>query len=234
MSIWEFGGCAARRSLWRLRYHAAEYTGCSTRRRGYRRRLTVAVGVLVLAVFCGCGGGERQSLAYGTYVFRLCEALGPFQQHAQRLGRLIGRDGIRPRSRTGQLAVEHLLGARIADSRRVDAMLLASGVPRIAKGEQLAAALKLLFHEIEDSDVRWRASLRVTHRAPQLRREVGAYQATSLRALVLVGDAVERLPSAKERRLAMSRSPVCRRYFGGGSPDGTENLLGLVAHPGSG
>jgi hypothetical protein len=145
----------------------------------------------------------------------LCEAIGPFERDAQKLGRMLGT--YRPAAKSGrsEQAMANVLTALIADSRHVVATLDRVGAPDIGGGHALATETVATFDEIEQSDAEWRSELRagiwVWPTASRVKRE---RLRTSFQALMLVGRQIERLPLTRERHNAMAHSPVCRDVFG--------------------
>jgi hypothetical protein len=182
----------------------------------YRRLLAVGVAAsLLLSLVFACGCGDPPPVSLGTYVTGLCEALGPFERDAKRLGRVVAKVGVGARSRQSEAALNTFLTAGIADSHGLVAKLQAIGAPDVSGGTGLASAMIATFHQIETSDATWQLELRTRHQAwLTVSRVTDERLRTSLGALVLVGDQFEHLPHTSERENAMARSPVCRNVFG--------------------
>lgn len=201
----------------------------SQRRKPYRRwvpnpqgvrcvsSVTTVTVLLFLGVVSGCGGTEARSVFYGTYVGQLCESIGPFERDSQSLGKALGRYSLALKSRRSEQEVAKILAARIADTRHILGTLRASGAPSIPNGRALARRAVVTFREIKRSDVAWVSELRTgtwVWPLPSTSQVKRKRVRISLHALVSAGQQISRLPSTRESRNAMARSPVCRELFG--------------------
>ena len=179
------------------------------------RRAGAVVLVFSLCMLSACGTTDPRTAHFGQYVSQLCEAIGPFERDAQRLGRVLG--GYRPdaKSRKNEQTIANLLEVVIADSRHVVKRMDAVGTPDIRDGRPLAAEVVATFDQIEQSDAAWRSELRTRVWAwPTASRVKRERLRMSLEALLVVARQIERLPRTQERQNAMAGSPVCRDVFG--------------------
>lgn len=208
-----------------LRATSCNVRGCrcaTSQDRGRLRqvRRLVAIAVLLTVAMLsgglsGCGDTKPRSARFGTYVSRLCEAIGPFEVDAQRFGRIISRHGLDVKSRNSELTMTNILTAVIVDAHHVVTTLEAVGAPDVDHGRTLAASIVATFEQVEKGDALWRSELDAGDWTwPTASRANRESLRASIQALVLVGRQVERLPFTQERQDAMARSPVCRHLFG--------------------
>lgn len=190
----------------------------------YRRRLIIFLAALALlcGVISGCGGSGMRSVRFGTYISRLCKAVGPFEAEAQTFGNVLSKRTLRLSSRKSKEELVKILVARNEDSLQAIKALEAVGVPEVGGGRQFAVATIRLFKRIAKSDLVWRYEL-LGPLGPWVWPDPSASRAkrerllTSVGALVQVGHQFERLPHTREGEEAMARSTECKNLFGSGS-----------------
>lgn len=182
-------------------------------------RFRMAIGIVLALALCAlsvCGAVSSPRMTrFGTYVSRLCEAVGPFERDAQKFGRTLVTYHPGTKSHRPVRVIVNTLAAIISDSRHVVTTLEAVGSPDIGDGKVLAAGMVTIFDQIAQSDEALRSELHAGIWAwPAASRAKREHLRTSLEALLLVGRQFERLPHTPERQAVMVRSPVCRYLFG--------------------
>lgn len=171
---------------------------------------------LLLSLLSGCSGSGIRSVSFGTYMYKLCEAISPFERDSQAFGKTLSKYTLRLKSRRSRREMEHILVALVEDSRHIVTLLEGVGAPDIDNGQVLAASMIQIFKEIARSDAVWRYELLGPwtwpdrSALPAKRKRVR----TSLTAFLQVGRQFERFPHTREGKAAMARSPVCRDLFG--------------------
>lgn len=112
-----------------------------------RRRTTTIGGLLAVSLALGACGSSSSGVSAGTYVKKVCQAVGPFEKDVQARSSSLNLETIKSAAQ-GKTALQGFLSAVSSDTDKAVSELKSAGTPNVKNGKKVSAAIVSAFTQL--------------------------------------------------------------------------------------
>lgn len=114
------------------------------------KRFWCASTIAAVAVLAGCGSSGPSTVAPGTYVKSICQAVAPFENDVEVRSNALNVTTLKNPAQ-GKKALQDFLSAVSSDSQKAISRLKAAGVPKVSNGKAIAESVVNAFSQLKST-----------------------------------------------------------------------------------